>query len=190
MRLHTEPGDNDVFGSATAERNDLALSQAASDCYEGREQWWAHSILFPNDYVVPPAGGWGVVMDFHHTGNSGQANFHIDAMPNPTGLRLRGFGGATVDAGEYEVTLGPVVKNTWYDFVYHVKWSSNTDGFFEVWLNGVKKLSHHGPTLYAGLGCYLKLANYHTAFGQPSSVIHDRVIRGTSAAAVALTPLL
>jgi hypothetical protein len=36
---------------------------------------------------------------------------------------------------------------------------------------------------------YLKLANYHTAFGQSSSVIHDRVIRGTTWQAVSLTPL-
>lgn len=36
---------------------------------------------------------------------------------------------------------------------------------------------YRGPTLYPGQGCYLKLANYHTAFGKPSSVIHARVIR-------------
>jgi hypothetical protein len=30
------------------------------------------------------------------------------------------------------------------------------------------------------MGCYLKLANYHSPFGQASSVIHDRVIRGTT----------
>jgi hypothetical protein len=47
------------------------------------------------------------------------------------------------------------------------------------------KLEHRGPTLYAGQGCYLKLANYHTPVCDPypgctgpaSSVIHDRVIR-------------
>jgi len=188
VRLHTEPGDSNVAGSGTAERNDLALSQAATDCYEGREHWWAHSILFPGDYVVPPSG-WGVVMDFHHTGPSGQANFHVDAMPNPTGLRLRGYGGASVDAGKFEVVLGPVVKNVWYDFVYQVRWSSGSDGFFNAWVNGVQKLAHRGPTLYAGMGCYLKLANYHTAFGQPSSVIHDRIVRGTSAASVSPGPL-
>src|SRR5688572_2330331 len=31
VRLHTEPGDNNVSGSGTRERNDLLLSQAASD---------------------------------------------------------------------------------------------------------------------------------------------------------------
>ncbi len=188
IRLRTEPGDAGVNGSGQWERNDLSLPPAATACSQGQEHWWAHSVLFPSDYVVPPYGG-GVVMDFHHTGPRGQANFHVDAMPNPVGLRLRGYGGPTVDGGEYKVTLGPVKKNVWYDFVYHVKWSSDADGFMTAWLNGRKVLSYRGPTLYRGMGCYLKLANYHVPFGQPSSVIHDRVIRGTSWKAVALTPL-
>ncbi|HZF14568.1 MAG TPA: carbohydrate-binding protein [Steroidobacteraceae bacterium] len=195
VRLRTQPGDSDVFGSGTAERDDLSMSQAATDCYEGKEQWWAHSVLFPDDYVVPPTGStwnWGVILDFHHTGSTGQANFHVLSLP--TGLVFRGFGGATVangpgDPGYYEAPIGPVVKNVWYDFVYHVKWSSGADGYFDAWVNGVKKLSHRGPTLYTGMGCYLKLANYHTPVGQAVSVIHDRVLRGTTAAAVSLTPL-
>jgi hypothetical protein len=180
VRLHTKPGDDGVNGSGTWERNDLTLNQTTTDCYEGREQWWAHSIFFPDDYVSPPAGGGGVVADFHHTGSSGQANFHVDAMPDSMGLRLRGFGGATVNSGRYEVVLGPVVRNIWYDFVYHVKWSSGTDGFFNAWVNGEQKLAHRGPTLYEGQGCYFKLANYHSPFGEASSVIHDRVVRGTT----------
>jgi hypothetical protein len=195
VRLHTEPGDSNVNNSGTAERDDLSTSQSATDCYEGHEQWWAHSILFPDDYVIPPAGAvwnWGVVMDFHHTGPTGQANFQVVSLP--TGLVFQGFGGPTVanspsDPGFYGASIGPVTKNAWYDFVYHVKWSSGSDGYFYAWVNGVQKLAHTGPTLYSGQGCYLKLANYHTAVGLPVSVIHDRVIRGTSAAAVALTPL-
>jgi hypothetical protein len=97
--------------------------------------------------------------------------------PDPPILRFRGYGGTKSADGAFIAAIGPVVKNTWYDFVYHVKWSSGSDGFVEAWVNGVNKLSHHGPTLYAGQGCYLKLANYHTAFGQASSVIHDRVVR-------------
>ena len=36
------------------------------------------------------------------------------------------------------------------------------------------------PTLYAGQGYYLKLANYHTPHGQATSVIHSRIVRGTT----------
>ncbi|HUF80698.1 MAG TPA: heparin lyase I family protein [Burkholderiales bacterium] len=187
--LHTEPGDSHVNGSRMRERNDLALSQTATDCHEGREQWWAHSILFPNDFVVPQSG---VVANFHHSGSTGQANFQIRVKAT-TVLSFEGAGGLTVatnsrSPGRYHASIGPLVRNRWYDFVYHVKWSSESDGFMYAWVNGVPKLAHRGPTLYAGQGCYFKLANYHTASG-PSSIIHDRVIRGTSARAVSLTPL-
>src|SRR5882672_8857211 len=193
VRLRTEPGDINVAGSGVNERDDLSISQAASACYAGQEHWWAHSILFPDDYVAPPAPTpgnwtWGVVFDFHNTTNgAGQANFQINAMPD--GLSFQGYAGDPANPNIYTATIGPTVKNLWYDFLYHVKWSSGSDGFFYAWVNGVQKLSYTGPTLYTGDSCYLKLANYHSPTGQPSSVIHDRVIRGSTPNAVALTLL-
>jgi hypothetical protein len=187
VRLRTMPGDSNVFGSGSSERADLSLSQGSTDCAQGKEAWWAHSVMFPSDYVSP-ADGFGVVMDFHHTGSSGQANFHVDSSRWDGQLHFRGYGGSQ-DQNEYGTVIGPVAKNQWYDFVYHVRWSSGTDGFMRAWVNGKKKLDHRGPTLYAGQGCYLKLANYHSPFGEASAVIHDRVIRGSSWQAVSRTTL-
>ena len=189
VRLRTEPGDSNVHGSSHRLRNDLALSQAATDCYEGKTQWWAHSILFPADSVLPKSG---LAFDFHHTGKNGQANFQLRVKPE--GLSFEGAGGPTVPTrtsreGTYGAKIGPIVRNRWYDFVYHVRWSSAGDGFMHAWVNGIQKLAYRGPTLYNGMGCYLKLANYHLETGEPTLVIHDRVVRGTSAAAVSLTEL-
>jgi len=197
VRLHTRPGDSHVRGSRAAERTDLALSQRASDCYEGKEHWWAHSVLFPDDYVAPPestASSWnfGVVADFHNTTNGGgQANFQVNAMPataispdRPTGLSFKVAYGNQTSPTEATYPIGPVVRNQWYHFVYHVKWSSGEDGFFDAWVDGMRKMVYRGPTLYPGQGCYFKLANYHSAFGRPSSVIHARVVRGSTAGAV------
>jgi len=190
VRLHTRPGDSNVFGSRAAERNDLRLSQLATDGYEGREHWWAHSVLFPDDYVDPPESTpstwhFGLVADFHHTSNAGgQANFQIMAMPRtaiapgrPTGLNFQINHGDPLNPTQHTVHIGPVVRNVWYNFVYHVKWTSGADGYFKAWVNGDLKMDYSGPTLYAGQGVYLKLANYHTAFGQASSVVHARVLR-------------
>jgi Polysaccharide lyase/Carbohydrate binding module (family 6)/Bacterial Ig domain len=191
VRLHTEPGDTNVSGSGTnGHRNDLTLGQVLTDCYAGKEQWWAHSLLLPNDFIAPSGGA--VIANFHQTGSFGQANFQIAARPD--GLTFYGAGGANVvtssdQPGVYIKKIGPIVKNQWYDFVYHVKWSSGSDGFMNAWVNGVQVVAHRGPTLYTGQGCYLKLANYHMPVGQGQSVIHDRVVRGKSAAAVSLTPL-
>jgi hypothetical protein len=198
--LRTEPGDNDVAGSGEMERNDLWLTQAQTDGYEGREQWWAHSIYLPDDFAVPTWHNY-VFFDFHNSNTgAGQANFMV---LNRNGvLTFQGYGGVTVDnrpVNGFSAPIGPIRKNVWYDFVYHVKWSSGSDGYFDAWVNGVKKLSHRGPTLYAGQGVYLKLANYHVPVCDPypacigtqagSAVIHDRIMRGTNALSVSSGPL-
>jgi hypothetical protein len=190
VRLHTEPGDDNVAGSGSNERNDLSSSQATTDGYEGKEHWWAHSILFPDDYVDPPEStssswNWGALGGFHNTTNgAGQGNLTLQAMPataiaadRPTGLSFKVAYGNQTSPTEATYPIGPVIRNQWYNFVYHVKWTSGPDGFFDAWVNGVQKMSYRGPTLYAGQGVYLKLGNYHTPFGQASSVIHGRVIR-------------
>ena len=195
LRLHTEPGDSNVSGSGTNERNDVSIPQGTTDGYQGREHWWAHSVMFPSDFALPPAGSWATIFDFHDSRNQGgQANFHIFIQPDGT-FKFRGHGGPTVvqdtvgNQYSYGAVIGPVVKNVWYDFVYHVKWSSGSDGYFKAWVNGELKLDHSGPTLYEGYGVYLKLADYHSAFGQSSSVLHDRVVRGPTAVSVSPGPL-
>lgn len=195
VRLRTVPGDINVFGSGGSERNDLSLSQTDTDCYQGRQQWWAHSIRFPDEYAVPPLGDvwhWGVVFNFHHTGGGGQANLQVVSLPK--GLAFWVAGGSTLvrgpgSPGFHQAMIGPVVKNTWYDFVYNVRWSAYGDGFVKGWVNGDLKLNYNGPTLYTGQGCYLKLANYHSPLGRPVAVLHDRIVRGTAPYAVSTRPL-
>jgi hypothetical protein len=195
VRLHTEPGDNNVTGSGDHERNDLTTSQATTDGYEGSEHWWAHSVLFPDDYVDPPqselGGTWhaGLVFDFHNTTDGGavQANFQVQAMPvtaidpgRPTGLSFQVAYGNPSSPTKQTFPIGPVVRNVWYNFKYHVRWASDGTGFFKAWVNDVPYMDYKGPTLYSGQGVYVKLANYHSPYGQPSSVIHARVIRSNT----------
>ncbi len=204
LRLHTEPGDSNVVGSGAMERDDVYLTvptTAAPDVYgEGVEQWWGHSILFPDDFIVPTTQAY-TILDFHNNGaGHAQANFNLsfEGQVDPTQpalLKFIGFSGAD---SRYDAVVGTVQKNVWYDFVYHVRWSSGSDGFFDAWVNGMHVLSHRGPTLYAGQSVYLKLANYHMTVcnwypgcvgSEASSVIHDRIIRGTTAQAVSTGPL-
>jgi len=204
LRLHTEPGDNNVVGSGAMERDDVYLAKpgtADPELYgEGVEQWWAHSILFPDDFVVPTTQAY-TIFDFHNIGSGhGQANFNLAFqvqadVTQPALLSFIGYGGADV---RYSATIGQIQKNVWYDFVYHVRWSSNSDGLFDAWVNGKKVLTRRGPTLYSGQSVYLKLANYHMTVcnwyagcigDQATSVIHDRIVRGTSAQAVSTGPL-
>jgi hypothetical protein len=193
LRLHTEPGDDNVSGSGASERNDVALTRNTNGV-RGQEQWWAHSILFPDDFVdLPqPAPGapwnWGSVFNFHDD-SGGPTKGPAQLLFYPTGLLYQIYGGDPANPVLREYAVGSITRNVWYDFVVHVRWSWDADGFYEVWLNGRRLFQDTGPNLYWGQGVYLKLANYHTPFGQATSVIHDRIIRGTSAQVVSLTPL-
>lgn len=196
VRLDTLPGDEGIAGSGRAERADLALSPGATGCAQGAEQWWAHALLFPDGYRLPVATRddpwpWGVVFDFHQTGSEGQANYEIEVAGRPPELQLAISGGPIVSNGApgsptKRFPVGPVRKNHWYRFVYHTRWSSGPDGFFDAWVDGSPVLAYRGPTLYAGQGCYLKLANYHTPVGEPVSVVHGRLVRAATREALGL----
>jgi hypothetical protein len=185
IRLTTLPGDDHVHSSGDWERDDLELPPSPDYCNEGQDEWWSVSILFPDDYVVPR--GLGAILDFHTNASTGAPNLNL--MSRPDGLELTGYYGDIKNPREYKARLGRVRRNKWYDFVFHVKWSSHEDGLATAWVDGERVLAHRGPTLYPGMSCYLKLANYHDAAGRPSSIVFDRLMRGTSAEVVALTDL-
>src|SRR5207248_1372678 len=191
IELTTYLGDIDISGSDSNERADLTLSPSSTYCNQGQDEWWAHSVMFPPGYVPPPVAAvwnWGAVFDFHNSAaGGGQPNFMVYATP--TGLELHMAGGANTvnlptDPGYYSIAIGPIVKNVWYDFVYHVKWSSGSDGLFQAWLNSQQVMNYSGPNLYVGQSCYLKIANYHSPLGVPVSVIHSRVVLGHTQADV------
>jgi hypothetical protein len=186
VRLHTEPGDNNVNGSGTWERNDLQLGLTFN---EGDRIKVKHSILFPDDYFDPPesvGAAWnaGVVADFHNTTpGGGQANFMVLADPvlatsqdRPTGLSFLLESGDQNNPVPHPYPIGPIIRNIWYDFDYDILFASGPNGFFNASVNGVRKMSYTGQTLYPGQGVYMKLANYHSPFGKASSVCHSEVI--------------
>ena len=199
VRLETVPGDDRIAGSGRAERTDLALSAQQTGCSPGAEQWWTHALLFPDGYTPPHATAadswpWGVVFDFHQTGSEGQANFEIDVTGRPPELQFAISAGPVVSSGApgsptRHFPVGPIIKNHWYRFVYHIRWSSGRDGFFDAWVDDRRVLDYRGPTLYAGQGCYLKLANYHTPVGKPVAVVHAHLVRAATREALAIASL-
>lgn len=178
-RLLTKPGDNNVAGSGTAERDDLTMNQASTGASEGKEQWWSHQVYFPVDYIAPPVSTtwhWGVVMNFHNTNpGAGQANVQLVVLPGGV-LSFWIMGGTLPQAKKDFATI---VKNKWYNFTYQIKWSSNTDGYFKAWVDGKMVWEYKGPNMYPNQGVYLKLANYHTAIGKNVALVHTNIKRGT-----------
>ena len=184
IRLHTETTDTDVHGSGTFERDDLQLAGSDQYCNPGQEEWWADSILFPDDYVAPPGNNeGGVLIDWHDVSNGGLPNLGLEVYAN--GLLIRGNNGPRPTdpvPNVQQFITGPVQHNVWYDFVFHVKWTTDSTGFIEVYLNHSLVISKQNiQTLYTETHqCYFKLAHYHTPTSPPvaTSVLHDRVRRG------------
>lgn len=63
--------------------------------------------------------------------------------------------------GEELFDLGNYEEAQWYEWVIHVKWSYQDDGFLEVWKNDELVVSKVGPNTYNdALGPYLRLGIY------------------------------
>lgn len=209
VKLTTHVGDNLVHGSDRWERTDLATTPQSVGGKPGMAWWWANSILLPDDFHMPRGRDEGyLLMDWHDDCSgrgihvaSGQASFNlIIAMLNGRAtMQVRAYGGEPANPrGEEQRTVIDAApqKNVWYDFVHQMRWASDSSGFYRMWMRKGDEPAYRlvfervaRPTHYAGCQIYLKLANYHGPYGVPSSVIHDRVVRGTSPEAVALAPL-
>ena len=208
VKLTTFAGDSYVEGSNRWERTDLAALPDQVGGKPGLSWWWANSILLPSDFHMPRGGEEGYeVMDWHDDCSmrhirvaTGQANFNLifavlDGRPT---LQVRVYGGDPAEHGgqEQRVVVDPAPqKNVWYDFVHQVRWASDSTGIYRMWMRKGGETAYrlvferiHRPNMYKGCEVYLKLANYHGPYGVTTSVVHDRVVRGTSPA-VALAPL-
>lgn len=201
LKLRTEPGDTNVEYSGDMERCDsYQCTPGTADrvLYTSGTQWWANSFMLTEETQLPHGEAYMLVDWHNYPEQFGQSNVIIgfanwnDPEPSHWGqLMIQRFVGDPAKPTEHTVILGKPERDVWYDFVHHVHWSAKPDGFFRSWLNGRLVMDHVGPTLYqgAGQGVYFKLANYHAPVSTPlgfqaSSVIHDRVILGTTLASV------
>lgn len=199
LRLHTEPGDTQIAGSLIEQRCDVYHTYpgtAAPYGYgQGYEGWWAHSILLPDDFQAPFWHPY-IIFDFHGVMDSAGANLQINHRRTPGDDTKPGIMQIEINCGDpqhpttHYGLIGLPVKNFWYDFVHHIRWSSTGNGFIDSWVNGRRILAYKGPTLYQGDTTYLKMANYHLPWSDipdlPSSVIHDRVMHGTQASIISV----
>jgi hypothetical protein len=125
-----------------------------------------------------------VFVQFHNSAPEGQSNVHFYVLDNKK-VALRVLGGNMARPAKRYVTLAPLVRGRWYDFVFHVRWSSSRSGFVEVWVNGVLVLRRIAtPTLYTGQSVYLKQGYYRSAFDATTVVYQDDIRRARTLADV------
>ena len=152
---------------------------------EGDEVWYHWQTMFPNDLSISP-GKWLVWTQWHHNSSSGSPPLAIAINENggKQYLNLKELSRTYDNAGCFNFTIQcgylwieELKKDVWYDIFLHVKWSQNSNGFVELWINNkhvLPKLYH--PNLYPHPenGVYMKQGLYREkSITEQQSIYHD-----------------
>lgn len=200
VRVTLAPGDI----AASKERAELKVGDREIERVhgsQGGEMWYGWSVLIPADYADPPGEQFQILAQWHHRpaegAKPGEERSHHVTGPPPLTLHLDFYEhrhllsliGRT-SPKEPRRTLGarPIRKGAWIDLVFHVRWSTGSDGFVEAWMDGqpLTPGKVRGATMYSSASNYLRLGLYRGK-GVPTTnhVFFDEVRIGDSYQAVA-----
>ena len=180
-RFEVQSGDSHVAGSGEGGRAELLLTSATTQGAEGHEQYWAWSTYFPSDFAS--AGGrWNYFTQFHHSGSTGQVPIAF-VVAQKTQLELVCNNGTDPKKPKQRrFALAPLRRGNWYDFIFHVKWSTDESvGFVEVWVDGKPVVPKTMiATLYPGMSVYLKQGFYRAKAKVDTVIYHDGMRVGST----------
>ncbi len=153
--FEVRPGDcfsNSSWNDCRSDRERSELSEANKNTVEGDEYWYSWSFFLTKDFpcIYPTKVTLG---QFH------QLNSHPVWMfeHGKEGLYLSKLvSGATE---RYALLAEDTLRGKWHKIEIHVKWSKDKGGFFNVWLDTVRKVNFQGQTMDAK-NVYLKYGLY------------------------------
>jgi hypothetical protein len=150
------------------------------------DNWYGFSQFLPSDYVSDPVteavAQWHEVPDWDLGENWRSPPISMEIKNDHYFIKVM-WASAAVNTnqtkdGEIYYDLGPVDKNKWNDWVFHIKFSYQSTGVLEVWKNKTKVLTRNGPNSYNDENFpYFKLGIYKWAWaGSSSSPESKRVL--------------
>jgi hypothetical protein len=155
---------------------------------EGNERWYRWQVMWPDGWVgdypkwdeltYPNArSSGGSIVEWHHDANgqveTGSAPLYIGANNTDIWLCLVD---QTTSTCRQTLTLAPLLRGHWHDFVMHAKWSSDPRvGFLEMWIDGVNVLPMYPcSNKYPGMRNYLSVGLYRNGhIGDPNLAYPD-----------------
>ncbi|ADO74388.1 heparin lyase I family protein [Stigmatella aurantiaca] len=177
IKATVQQGDDPINSSGN--RNELVYMSHEPVNSEFYYRW---STRFAANF--PSAKTWQLFTQWHHEGCCGSppVEFYVYGEE----IRLSIGGNSPVI-----VWKTPLVRDTWHDFIFHVKWSPDASvGFVELYHNGQIVLPKRKiATMFSGSLNYLKVGLYRSDTVQPVGVVyHDGWMQARTLEAVLAEP--
>lgn len=149
----------------------------------GQEYWYGVSIMPDKNLKKSPFPE--IVFQFHSTPDMVPGETWESGLNPPVALycdgqkwsiQVKGDDREVTDKKNYrfstEENLGRVGLGDWTDWVFHIKWNYNGDGFVRIWKNGKMVYNLTGPNTFNDkTGPYLKMGVYAWYLKKPGSDI-------------------
>lgn len=142
-RFEMRRADTDVV------RSELAGKKTESALHN----WYAVSLYLPSESWGTDKE-WDIITQFNTVADAGEpkltppVKLFVDEGRLYLSVNWAAAKIAFKPEGSEQWDLGPVEKDKWLDFVWHINFSFNPDGVLELWKNGVKVVNYRGPNMY------------------------------------------
>jgi hypothetical protein len=156
----------------------------------GSEQWYGFSTYIPPDW--PDLDNRTVIAQWHATPDL----LDGEVWRSPP-LAIRTSGGQLTVTGRYSAEQtqtendgvmldlythpGTFEKGVWHDWVFHLKWQYDNQGFVEAWLDDTLVIDYQGPIGYNDhVGLWFKWGIYRDDHPVTQVIYHDEYRRGSN----------
>jgi Polysaccharide lyase len=173
VKMDTRVGDPPVAGGN--HRAEVLVGNAGMG-----EYWYGWSVYIPSDWdenLPNSTGHWVNITQWHNaTGVPLYLNLRGNEVSFVHNSQLTGadlFPGKII--GSVDSMLGK-----WTDFVAHINWSTSTNGYFKIWMNGVQVVNWTGVTVPTGSGNPYWKAGFNYASDESRVMYVDEMRMGDS----------
>jgi len=185
QRIEVQPGDKNVFGSGIGERAEVTAHGALGGFVDGQTIVMSWSTFLDAGFASPP-GKWNNFVQIHVSGSKGYSPWQLDLVGDDADLAMRLFGGGDwnsskvpADAVQEWLSLGPLPKNQWHDFMTEVRFGCTGNGYAKVWRDGKQIVDAQKRKIgYCGdPGMYWKQGFYRSAYDKTTRLWFDDTLR-------------
>ena len=147
IKMTVEQGDGHNYADLIIKKDRSELSRLGfgDEATPGAEHWYAISILIPEDdsYVHEGGDNFNIVTQWLHSSiteeeksvGMGSPSILLEYRQNSNGTAGMILKYGVGKAGK-ESFPTQIQKGVWIDWVFHIKWSLEDDGFVEAWKDG------------------------------------------------------